>query len=169
MNAEQETALEQADPSKWRTDYYAFRKNVSVANGKVSWGQMKQFARVFELAHATGEAQMAAMGENDPAKKRALGNKYLKLNAEADEAIKKLGKLTWTGRVVSNPRRRRAPVELDLPPLPEPARITFLVPEEEEPRWDLVHDGDTIRFRCGLSWGGYPESPELTVKMHLVE
>ncbi len=169
LSAEQEAKLEAADASKWRNDYYAFRKNVSVEDGKVSWGQMKPFARVFELAHASGEAQMDAMRENDPTKKRALGNKFLKLNAEARDAIEKLGKLNWTAKVVSNPRRRREPVQLDLPPLPEPARVTFFVPDEEEPRWDLVQDGDPIRFRCGLTWGGSPESPELTVKMHLLD
>lgn len=168
LTAEQAAAIERAEPANWRTDYYAFRKNVSVVDGKISWGQMKQFAHVFQLVHASGEAQMEAMRQDDKAKKQQLANKYFKLNAEATDAIKKLGKLNWTARVLANPRRRKTPVQLDLPDLPQPARITFLIPEDEEPQWDSVREGDTIHFRCGLTWGGYPESPDLAVRMHLL-
>lgn len=167
IDAERQALLDQADPKNWRTDYYAFRKNVEVVDGKISWGEMKEFDRWFNLLHATNDAMYEGIKQRDSGNKQAANN-YLRLRAEAVDALKKLGTITWTARVVNNPRSSGSNTKLALPDLPAPANITFWIPKEEVERWDGVQDGDSVRFRCTFNAAGAAESPGIMVYMHLL-
>lgn len=169
ISAEQQALLDRADPKNWRKDYYAFLKNVQVVDGKISWGQMKEFERWFHLLHETTDAMYDGIKErNSETKGKQAANKYLRLEAEFRDATKKLGTVTWSARVVSNPRSSSTSVKLALPDLPAPATTTFWIPKEEADQWDAVQDGDTVRFRATFNAAGAADSPMMMIYMHLL-
>ncbi len=169
IDAEQQALLDQADPKNWRKDYYAFLKNVQVVDGKISWGEMKEFERWFHLLHETTDAMYDGIKERNSGNKgKQAANKYLQLREQTVKAAKYVDQSVWKGRVVSKASSGGQAAQLDLPPLPAPAVLGFYVPKEEFDQWESVQVGDTVRFRCQFHVAGGVDPPMIIVYMHLL-
>jgi hypothetical protein len=124
-----------ADPTKWKSSYEGFRANLSSTagpEGGVTWGSLTT------LKEAVDEVQKweasGSVGENE---KKAIAEKFAAVGEftwEATLAEADVSSGDWTER-------------LNLPPLPQPFSIGFLLDREREPgNWQTLKTGDRVRF-----------------------
>lgn len=124
------------DDAAWRTDYEAFRANISLDRSqrttKVNWGELAALQEACDTVtkwESTGEVGDRALQEI-AAKFAAVGEvEWQATLAEADTSAG-----DWTKR-------------LALPPLADPLSIFFVLDEERPAgNWQKLNTGDRVRF-----------------------
>jgi hypothetical protein len=129
-----------ADPAaeakdKWRTNYEAFRASFRVGGSPAQ--PEVDFSAIPELKAAVNEVQ----------KWEATGNVGDKEHQAIAKKFDAVGEFTWDATITD-----KKPVEtdwtdcLDLPPLPEPMTIGFILDDKNPGNWAALKPGDRIRF-----------------------
>lgn len=122
---------------QWAANYAAFHANLSVTPSEqgephIEWGELGDLRALNEAAAAN-----LRDGEPiDPYRSRAL------------EIAQRLPEVNWTARFVGMERAEEASSEarFDLPSLPEPLKIRFLVQPESVRDWAQMPPGQQVRF-----------------------
>lgn len=160
---DEEAKAQAADPANWRNDYYAFRKNISVADGKVSWGQMPEFAAWLARSQEYNDKARKMGGPRDR-------NELARLGKEVEKLHNAMGEVTWTGRIAGNPNGPTVSIAFSFLPLPAGVTIGLFGAEDEyAAKWQNLGSDNVVRFRCSFSGEGTAESPQIDAKMHLLE
>jgi hypothetical protein len=123
------------DLAKWRTDYEVFRNNFQVDSStgvqQVSWGALK------ELREAT----------NEVVKREADGTVDESDQGEIAKEFAGVGEFTWEATLAeADVSTGDWTQRLNLPPLPEPLTISFILDERSPGRFQNLKTGDRVRF-----------------------
>jgi hypothetical protein len=128
--------VERRDPAEWRTNYDAFRSAIQVDSSRgtpqVDWGPLK------DLKAAVAEVE----------KWEATGSVGEKEQAEIKKKFDAVGEFTWEATLAEADTTGGDWTErLNLPPLPEPLSIGFILETERDPgNWQSLKTGDRVQF-----------------------
>lgn len=133
----QEAAAVPTGPDDWRTSYDAFRANIQVQDQghglyTFEWGPMQALQHAYEV-----NKRWEDFGD--------VGEEAL---AEIGAALNAVGEVTWEATLKAVPTADGDwNPALDLPALPEPWELTFVLDEQQDPAvLATLKPGDRVRF-----------------------
>jgi hypothetical protein len=127
------------DRSQWKTSYAAFLANFTATPAErgeptIDWGDLVELREIHDTLVAGLE--------------RGQNNDYGQLTSESTQ---RLGEVRWSAPFMElNPNPLETgerEVKFDLPPLPEPLKLRFLLEVTESPdKWSGLQKGQTVEF-----------------------
>ncbi len=160
--------------AEWRTSYEALAKTITTkkaADGswQIDWGEAADLGAWYERERQTKSLVMAIVqGGGDRIRLNAM---IKHLAPDLERAAKRLEGVTWSGVLKHSRPIPDAGTRFDLPPLPEPLRMSFWVDRDDAANWTQVEKGDRVRFTCNftiMALGG-GDLPQIDVLMTLIE
>jgi hypothetical protein len=123
------------DQTQWRTNYAAFRANVTTSQGAggaliVDWGELADLRQMNETAETT------LRDRSDP------------YRSGISEIADRIGEVQWAGAFAGLGElvEGKQEVKFNLPPISPPLKLRFFVYESEASSWSALRPGEQVRF-----------------------
>jgi hypothetical protein len=156
------TSAGEADPAapidrtQWKTNYAAFLANFTatpVERGEptIDWGELGELRAMHDQLVADLE--------------RGVSNQYGQSTAEAAQRI---GEVRWQATFLElkpNPETGEQDVQFDLPPLPEPLKLRFVLTDAVE-KWQALRPNQPVEF---IGYFDVKKPQEIIVQVRLPE
>jgi hypothetical protein len=154
----------------WRTSFKAFVDSITTAQARdgrweINWGAAPEFGDWYDAVRMAALANIELT--NSGGRDLAASQRVQEHQRTAAEALAQLEGVEWVAEVVAISTGPDEPSQLNLPPLPDPLRLTFIVDPADAPNWSRVAPGELVRFACRFSSTEQAEYPTIVVNMTL--